>query len=85
MFDKGSLDKNGWGGGARGVLLFESKPRHLPESSRDFGDRTTLPLGVLTPKQSMLMESSRDAGDSWGQNDTSSSGRTYPWLAQAVV
>lgn len=38
------------------VLLFESNPGHLPESSRDLRDRTTLPLGVLTSKRHMLMQ-----------------------------
>lgn len=38
------------------MLLFESNPGHLPESSRDLGDRATLPLGVLTSKRYMLME-----------------------------
>lgn len=50
----------GWVG-AWGVLLFESNPRQLLESSRDFGDRTTLPLGVLTSKRYMLMEA-KDGG-----------------------
>lgn len=42
--------------GAWGVLLSKSNPVHLPESSRDPGDRPTLPLEVLTCKQYMLME-----------------------------
>lgn len=38
------------------MLLFESNPDHLPESSRDLEDRRTLPLGVLTSKQYMQMQ-----------------------------
>ena len=38
------------------MLLFASNPGHRPESSRDLGDRTTLPLGVLTSKQYMQMQ-----------------------------
>ena len=38
------------------MLLFESNPDHLPESSRDLEDRGTLPLGVLTSKQYMQMQ-----------------------------
>lgn len=49
MFDKGSLDKNGWGGGARGVLLFESKPRHLPESQGTLGTERHFLLAFLPP------------------------------------
>lgn len=38
------------------MLLFDSNPGHLPESSRDLGDRTTLPLRVLTSEEDMLMQ-----------------------------
>lgn len=61
MFDKGSLAKNGSGGWGPGVCCCLNLTLVICQSPQGTGDRTTLPLRVLTSKRYMLMETWRAA------------------------